>query len=513
MPASLSSPAARRRRNPFLGAVDLVDPPPNPYADDPVGYVSDELGFFAWSKQQDILRSVAHCPRTSVRACHGPGKTATAAQAALWFLDTRENSRVVTTAPIWAQVEQLLWREIRGAVARAHLAGRGRRFPVPNATKLEIGDQWFAIGLSTNEPERFQGHHADHLLLIVDEASGVDERIYEAAEGFMTAEGAKVLLLGNPTKVGGTFHRSFTEDRSAWSQIAISVFDTPNYTGERVPANVARALPRANWAEERAAAWGEDSPLYQVRVLGNFPDKAEDTVVSLVDVEAAQHREVTLPYPATVDQVRVVCDVARYGDDETVIGTRHGKRLRIREIYNGKSTTHTTGAIIRVWRELRQEAGADPVVIVDDDGVGGGVTDQLREAGYRVHPFHGGERAIEPDNYPNARSEAWFRMADALRDLDLDPDEQLLADLTSPRYKMNSKGQRVVEPKDETKKRLGRSPDRGDMVIMALVPTREVVLPEPGSHQRRPAMPPGGDWEATGPSGGSLTGDLLDDHM
>lgn len=469
--------------NPFLLAADLLDPPADPYTDDPVGFTNDKLGFYAWSKQREILESVRDHTRTAVRACHGPGKTAVAAQAILHFLAAHPgNSRVVTTAPTWAQVADLLWREIRAGVGRAHTLGHLTAWPVPSATKLELGDQWFAIGHSTDKPERFQGHHADHLLLVVDEASGVAETIFEAAEGFLTAEGSRVLLLGNPTRVGGTFHRAFTTERAEWNCIHIDAFDCPNETGEPVPANVARALPRKGWADERKRVWGEASPIYQVRVLGNFPTVGENTVINLGDVEMAQLRD--LLADSQYDRAVITCDVARYGDDETVIVERVGQRIRILEHYIGKPTTHTAA---RVNHYASQHPIAHTRIVIDDSGVGGGVTDQLRAEGWRVTAFNGGEAAHRPLDYPNRRSELWFETAAQLDDLDLDPDEQLCADLTSPTYTYDLKMRRVVEQKKETKKRLGRSPDRADAVMLALVAEEGpgAVAHAPREQQRR----------------------------
>jgi phage terminase large subunit len=508
----LSVVTSRSSRSPWLVAADLFDPKPDPYAADPVGFARDVLGFKSWSKQAEILEAVRDHPRVAVRSSHGPGKTATAAQIVPWFLKTHPNSRVITTAPTWQQVEQLLWREIRSSVTKANALAVEQIFPQASAAKLELGEQWFALGLSTNEPERFQGHHAPFILLVVDEASGVDERIFQAAEGFLTAEGAHVLLLGNPTKLGGQFHRAFTVERATWHTIHISTFDTPNYTGEPVPPEVARSLPRKGWAEEKARAWGVKSPMYQVRVLGNFPSQASNAVVPLHQVEEAQARESIAPWPALLSDVTVTCDVARFGDDETVIATRHGAQIRIREHYHGRDLMQTVGHVIRAWKMLAEEAGAHPRIVIDDTGVGGGVTDRLRELGYTVTPFNGGNRSYTGD-YPNRRSEAWFAFAEALPGLDLDGDDQLAADLTSPTYKLDSQGRRVVEPKGETKKRLGRSPDRADAALMTLVSPTPVSMP--GLEAMGPPVPPAGlgDWEAGAPRSASITGDLLDDDM
>jgi phage terminase large subunit len=351
----------REPPNPLLLLAEQFDPSPHPYAARPVEFASDVLGFTAWSKQREIMEAVRDHSRVAVRSSHGPGKTAIAARVTVTFLATHRKSRVITTAPTWNQVEQQLWREVRAAVAKAHQKGHelAAEIPEPTATKLELGDQWFAIGLSTNEPERFQGHHADHLLLIVDEASGVDERIYEAAEGFLTAEGSRILLLGNPTRIGGQFHRAFTTERADWRTIHITTFDTPNYTGEQVPPAVARSLPHQGWADEKRAQWGEDSPMFQVRVLGNFPSESAYSVLSLAAVEAAQRRE--LAGDPTTDRVTISCDVARFGDDETVIVERVGPKVRIVERYVSvpagvQPTVHTAGLILSHAR--RHQPGA-----------------------------------------------------------------------------------------------------------------------------------------------------------
>jgi phage terminase large subunit len=159
-----------------------------------------------------------------------------------------------------------------------------------SATRLDLGPDWFAIGWSTDRPERFQGQHAEHLLLIVDEASGVDQGLFEAAQGFLTAEGARLLLIGNPTQLSGEFFDAFHTKRAAYNLISVSAFDTPAFTGEEVPAEVLRALPTVEWVDEMRALYGEDSPLWDVRVLGEFPVHADNTILALGAIEQARAR-------------------------------------------------------------------------------------------------------------------------------------------------------------------------------------------------------------------------------
>ena len=429
---------------------------------DPAWFARDVLGVELWSAQRNILQSVRDNRRTAVRSCHGIGKTFTAATCALWWLYSFPESRVVTTAPTWSQVEKQLWHEIGRLHAKAAFPLGGRCL----TTDLKLDDGRYAVGLSTDphRKEAFQGHHAPNLLLIFDEASGVPQPIYEAGEGYMTATGARWLMIGNPTQPGGEFFNAFHRAQVQYSTLHVGFEDTPAFTGEKVSGKVADSLIGQAWVEERRQAWGEGSPMWEVRVEGNFPSGTDTTVISLAAVTEAQARD--LPPNEDRDQGVVGCDVARFGSDETVIATRVGDRVRIAKHYVGRDLMTTVGEILQVAKNLPCEGM--PRIVIDDDGVGGGVTDRLREQGYDVHPFRAGSRAYTPSLYPNRRSEAWFQVAEVLPGLDLDGDEQLAADLTAPMYKLDSAGRRVVEPKDDTKKRIGRSPDRADAVLLVV---------------------------------------------
>jgi phage terminase large subunit len=438
------------------------------YVNDPVAFGREILDFEPWSKQIEVMRSVRDNPKTAVRACHGVGKTAVAAHIALWFLATRPHSRVITTAPTFAQVETLLWVAIRGAIARAHVRGTGKQFPKPNRTSLELAPDWFALGLSTNEPERFQGHHADHLLLIVDEASGVDDGIFEAAEGFLTAEDAKVLLIGNPTRIGGQFHRAFTKERARWSQIHISAYDSPNLTGEKVPADVARALVTREWVEDAEQAWGAASPVFGARVLAEFNSESDNDLIPWSTIEAAQNRTLE-PGPKVY-----AADIARSGD-RSVIYRNAGGRVRLVRQLPHQDLMQTTGALIAIKR-------SDPFgapMVIDVGGMGLGVMDRLKEQGVSFFAFNGAAKPLGSNRpvsavassalYLNLRAETHWAMREAfLRGLiDLDPlDLELAAQLSGLRWLHNSRGAIQIESKEDMKKRGLASPDRSDAVSM-----------------------------------------------
>lgn len=475
--------------------------------DDPVRFAREILGFHAWSKQRLILESVRDHHATAVRSSHGTGKTAAAAVVVLWFLAAfAPEALVVTTAPTWRQVRDLLWREI----AKLHARAAGFYDGELTDTRLDFAPDWYAVGLSTNQPENFSGYHAAHLLFVVDEASGVKQPIFEAAEGFLTAANARVLLIGNPTQIGGEFYGAFHSARALYNTIHINVFDTPAFTGEEVPDKVARVLPSREWAERMRIKYrvaeelargqtadGEKArinPVYQVRALGQFPDQGERVVVPMFEVENAQAREVEPAWPPMV-----ACDPARFGDDETVVAVRRGNHARIYDVRQGQDTMATVGVIMQAAKELTDPIRGKPIVVVDEIGIGGGIIDRLREIGeFKVVAYNAAAAPAEENDdiggYPNARSELWFEFAeDWLPELDLDGDEDLLADLCAPEYSINSKGRRVVEPKEETKKRLGRSPDRADAVLMLFsraanagaIPALPMGVKQPGGSKWR----------------------------
>jgi phage terminase large subunit len=310
-----------------------------------------------------------------------------------------------------------------------------------------------------------QGYHGSRVLVIIDEASGVDERVFEAVEGVLAGGEAKLLLIGNPLRTSGTFFDAFNRDAADWHLITISAFDTPNLSGERVSREARSKLASVKFEQRLKARRGVDSNEYQVRVLGQFPSESEDTVVSLGDLQRAQEQSFEPGLPLVIG-----VDVARFGSDFTVIAVREGNRIRVADAYQGRDLMQSSGAVTALARRLREATGHRPTIVIDDVGLGGGLTDRLRELNeFKVVAFNGGRSSSSRD-YPNKRSELWFAFADVLPVLDLDPnDEELARDLLAPSYVLSSSAQRVVEPKSNTRKRLRRSPDRADGVMLTIV--------------------------------------------
>src|SRR2546429_90824 len=313
--------------------------------------------------QEAILRALATERRVAVKACHASGKTFIAASAVLWFLSRYPDAIVVTTAPTWTQVEQVLWSEIHKAVQQSRIA-----FPVVNKTELRVGPGNYAIGLSTNEGVRFQGFHG-RVLIVVDEAPGVAADIWEAIEGIRAGGDVRVLALGNPTIASGPFYDAFTANRGGWATFTISAFDSPNLQGltlEELLALPDDELDRAlrpylvtrRWVREKYAEWGPGHPLWEARVLGQFPRQAEDALISLAWLEAASLRTES-------DARGPLCaglDVAGPGEDETVLVVREGSRI-VSQLCWTKSDPR--GEVVAALAPYRGRLGA-----VDVDAVG-----------------------------------------------------------------------------------------------------------------------------------------------
>ena len=442
---------------------------------DPAWFARHVLGVQPWSRQMDILNAVRDHPKVAVRSCHGIGKSFTAALVILWFLYCHPGAIVLSTAPTWRQVDKLIWKEVRAAYNRSRVPLGGKL--MPSAPEIRIDADWYAAGLSTNQPDRFQGFHAEHILVVVDEAAGVPEQIFEAVDGVLTSAHSRLLLLGNPTSASGTFYDAFR--KPGWRTIAVSAFDTPNFTTFGITEDDIRtgawqekitgSLPIPQlitpaWVADKYIQWGPESPAYQSRVLGRFPEQTTDTLIPLAWIEAAMQRWTETEEG---DPTVLGVDVARFGDDRTVIAVRRGRKVLPLKVYRQQGTMETAGMAMALAREYERAA-----INVDVIGVGAGVVDRLEEQGVDVAGINVAESAKDPEQFANLRTELWWGLRERLRPdapdpVGLPPDDELLAELAAPKYKFTSRGQWALEPKEETKKRLGYSPDKADAVVLA----------------------------------------------
>lgn len=455
-------------------AADLLDPPDSPYLTDPALWVHDRGGGFAYSLQQTILESVRDNRYTAVKSCHAAGKSYIAAQAVAWWVDTHHpgTATVVTTAPTGDQVRRILWKEIN----RVHATGQRRVGRLPgrtNQTEWFIGQEPVAFGRKPADYDQaaFQGIHEEHVLVIFDEADGIPQNLYDEAAGLMTTDLCRMLLIGNPYDPQSPFATACRAD-SLYNVITISAFDTPNFTGEEIPERLTRLLVTPTWVEERRHEWGEDSPLWNAKVLAEFPVDTADGVIPLSWVRRCQELE----RADVLEPVRVAIgvDPAAGGDDMTVIWERRGNRAgRVWRLSSGDPKVVCDAVV-----HAAVECGATSVN-VDTIGWGWGLAGMVETALPRVtvNYVNVAESSTDPARWWRLRDELWWmgRTHTQDRAWDLaDLDDRAVSDLTSTKY-MTPGGRVRVESKDDTKKRLGRSPDDADALLLAFYEPSRLV--------------------------------------
>lgn len=451
---------------------------------DPCEYARVVLGVEWWQQQQAIARALIQHKRVLIKASHGIGKTHLAAGLINWHFDLFNPSETMTTAPTSQQVRDALWKEVRRQ--------RGTRPGLlPKEPRMETSADHYAQGYTAISGEAFQGRHSANVLIVFDEAVGVPVDYWDAAEGMMTGPNAYWLAICNPTDTGSRAYEE--EQRGKFHTLTVSALDHPNIAAElRGDAPPFPNAVRLTWVNERVNEWAErlpandrrpgdfewppqsgewfrPGPLFESRVMGRWPSQGACSVWSEAVWAMTQQQQ-----PVPEEPLQIGCDVARFGDDNTSIVARRGACALHHETHNGWSTTQTAGRLKQLAGELANK-GEDPTRIdirIDDDGVGGGVTDQGGE--YLFTGCSGAARANAPDDYPNRRSELWFVGAELARDRRMDlsrlsgqSTDLLRRQAMSPRWKLDSQGRRVVEAKSDTKVRLKRSPDDMDALNLA----------------------------------------------
>jgi hypothetical protein len=444
------------------------------YRADPVIWITERLGEWLWSAQCEIARAVRDHRRVAVRSAQDVGKSRIASRLACWWIDTHlvGEAFVVTTAPSFKQVQAVLWREMRGAHRVGKLSG------VMTETEWKIDGQLVAFGRkpADYDPDAFQGIHALYVLVILDEACGVDEALWNAAETLTANEGSRILAIGNPDDPASHFAR-VCHPGSGWHQIRIDGYRSPNFTEEPVPEELRALLLSPTWIEERRRSWGEDSPLFISKVRGEFPEEADDALIPLSWIRAAQARyEESSECPVVAEVLGV--DVARYGSDETVIIARAGELAWIAGRYRKQDTMATTGRVVRALADLGAEEAAVDVV-----GIGAGVVDRLEEQRLPVIGLNAGSAPRDPERFTNARAEWYWGLRDRFErgEIAIEPDDELAAQLARVRYTFDSRGRIQIESKQDARSRGVASPDIADALMLAFAlyrdPAPPIVIP------------------------------------
>jgi phage terminase large subunit len=426
------------------------------YEQHPDLFVEDLLGVTPQDWQREVMSAVSRGQRRcSIRSGHGVGKSSCASWLMIWFLLTRYPVKIVVTAPTASQLFDALFAECKRWI---------KELPTPIKSLLEMKSDRIELGSSPTEafisartsrsesPESLAGVHADHVLLVVDEASGVPESVFEAAYGSMSGKDATTILLGNPTRSSGYFYETHTRLRDSWWTKQVSCLDSP--------------LVSPDFIQEMELKYGPQSNAMKVRVYGEFPTAEDDTLISLHAVEQASKRVVEQPEGTPVVWG---LDVARYGDDASVLCIRQGRHLIELHSWKKLSLMELSGRVL----DLLNSADEPPEeILVDSIGLGAGVLDRLRELDIPARGVNVSESPAMADRYANLRAELWDLTKQWFNEeVQIPNDDSLIADLTAPRYSFNSSGKMLVESKAETKKRLGRSTDFADSLVLTFAST------------------------------------------
>lgn len=473
------------------------------YATKPVEFIREILGVELTSQQIPIAQCLVDHDKVAVKSGQKTGKTLLDVCLAVWWCCTRRRGKVIVTSSSFEQVKDPIWTELTALWQR--LQDRGiDLFPEP-ALDPRTGVRWrdgrSIRGLSTKKKERAAGKSGSEQLIILDETSGIDAAICEAFEG-NTLGGGKLLCTTNPTEVSGFLFECFHSMREFWKCFTLSARETPNYVNDN---DLIPGLARRKDVDRLIKAYGEGSPFVQVRVDGDFPTTSSNAVITLGQVEKALKRWSILPEElAGGTTLDLGVDVARFGDDSSAITGRRGLRLYSPEwfkvekdvdaVVHGYDSHEVAGVVLRCMRALRRPGERVRIKLDAAGGYGTAVADvlrHLRDEGETdgldefvdIIEVNVSEASTEPEKYPRLRSEVWFcgRLFFQGGGV-MYSDPQLESELIAPIYKVTPKGQLEVEKKEDTKKRLGRSPDRADSALLAIYNPNTSIEAMPDQH-------------------------------
>lgn len=452
------------------------------YQDNPVAWAEDVLGLTLWSKQREILTSLVKNKKTAVKSSHAVGKTFISAVAACWWVSTREDAMVRSTAPTSYQVHELLWEEIRKLHARGNLQGEVNQKDV---WKKPVYGVMSTVGSgqkpSDTNIHSFHGvHRVEGVLTILDEGCGIGKALYTAADAISTGKNDRVLVVGNPddpqTPFGDIFLKPTQklDGTEMWNKITVSAFDTPNFTGEEVPDVVKESLIQKDWVEERAQEWGVESGRYRSKILGEFPDQSDNSFFAQRVIDTGIETDIIEDYE---NPLKLGVDIAGGGEDETVVYGNRGGRIRKVDSWPEGDAVYTANRIL----EVATKNGAREIRI-DAVGFGAAVVDIIgrdpRAGGFVVIAVKGSFMPKNNAAHANARAEHYdsFRFGLSQGLVDIDPhDTQLKDELLSIQYKLNDRGSIQIESKRDVRKRGDKSPDNLDAAIYSYIEIEDIL--------------------------------------
>lgn len=421
----------------------------------PAVFAAEVMGAKPTDQQWEAGEQMAKRRRVSIRSGHGTGKSAFMAWCVLWAITCFGEVKIPVTAPTSHQLEDVLWSEIATwhrrmpELLRAQFSWTKERF-----FRNDLPAGAFAVARTSRpeQPEALQGFHAPVIVFLIDEASGIPDEVFQVAEGALSTEGAYCLMAANPTRMEGYFFDSHHKQRANWAAL--------HWNGEDSP------LVSRQYVKDMAEKYGEQSAIYRIRVRGDFAGNP-DGVISLDLIESAIDRKVEPFGP-----IRWGLDVARFGEDRTALVKRRGNTLmRKVQWWQGKDTMQVAG-LLKLEYDHTPERMRPEAICIDVIGIGSGVVDRCKEMGLPVVAVNVAESPSVKEQYARLRDELWFEAREWFfrRDCSIPNDEDLIAELTLPSFKVLSNGKKQVQSKDDLKKDGIRSPDLADAFCLTFAP-------------------------------------------
>ena len=419
--------------------------------DDPVLFVKTCLNATPQEWQVKALQAIRTHDRVAIRSGHGVGKSAFLSWVILWWLLTHYPSKIAATANTAHQLSDVLWAELQKWIKHLPEGFQKQLEIKSDKINLTSAPDSFCVARTSRkeQPEALQGFHSANMLFVCDEASGIPDIVFEVGQGSMSTPGAKTLMVGNPTRAKGFFSDAFASQR--WHTQTVSCLDSTQVSREFI----------AQMAEQ----YGEDSNIYRVRVLGLPPAADDDAVIPRHLVEAAVGREVD--GVATVMPVWGL-DVARMGGDRSALCKRRGNVVTEPiKTWRDKDLMQLCGIVLSEY-EATPYPDRPSEIVVDSIGLGAGVVDRLIELDLPARGVNVAESSAMGQKFVRLRDELWWSGREWLekRDCVLPAQDELMEELTMPRFTYTSTGKLKVESKDEMRKRGRKSPDIADAFLL-----------------------------------------------
>ena len=438
------------------------------WKESPLQFVKECLKVTPTRQQLEILTgesSISKNKRSSIRSGHGPGKSAVAAWLILWFMVTRPFAKVVCTAPTNRQLTDILLSELSKWLRGSLVADEFQVFRDAIRHKEAPKEYWVRFispsvrSSKEEQAETLAGLHDEHILVVCDEASGIPDPVYIPLEGILTKPDNKVLLIGNMTRNSGYFYDTHfnSEIKKNWNLL---------HWDSRESENVDKSYP-----EYMAAKYGVESNIFRIRVEGNPPLQDENTLIPLYAAEMCIGNEIMV---AEDEPLYLGVDVARYGDDVSIILPRRGLQILAWETFRKLNTIDLGGFINQTYQELEASGCAIDVI-----GVGAGVADWLEKHNLKnLYQVNVSTSSSDITKYHKLRDELWVKVRDncllgkySFPDVKVHGEkeslgQQLANELSTVRYKFNNHGGYVVESKKDLKARGIASPNIADALCL-----------------------------------------------